>query len=116
NDSPALAQADVGMAIGTGTDVAIETADIVLVGESLLGISRAIKLSRATMRTIKQNLFWAFFYNIALIPVAAGVFYSFEGIPNLLRNLNPMLAAFAMSISSITVVANSLRLFRFSIS
>ncbi|MDY7035132.1 MAG: heavy metal translocating P-type ATPase, partial [Thermodesulfobacteriota bacterium] len=112
NDSPALAQADIGMAIGTGTDVAIETADVVLVSGSLTGVSRAIQLSRATMRTIKQNLFWAFFYNIVLIPVAGGVFSPFSSLPDFLRNLNPMLAAFAMSISSITVVTNSLRLYR----
>lgn len=112
NDSPALAQADVGMAIGTGTDIAIETADIVLVSGSLKGVSKSINLSRSTMRTVKQNLFWAFFYNIILIPVAAGVLYSFKSFPGFLRELNPMVAAFAMSISSISVVTNSLRLYR----
>ncbi len=112
NDAPALAMADVGMAIGTGTDVAIETADVILSRGSLKGISGAIALSRATMRTIRQNLFWAFFYNIILIPVAAGVLYSFEFMPDFLRQLHPILAASAMSLSSVTVVANSLRLYR----
>ena len=112
NDAPALAQADVGLAIGTGTDVAIETGDVILVSGSLKGISRAIHLSRATMRTIRQNLFWAFFYNIILIPVAAGILFPFEFLPHFLRQLHPILAAFAMAMSSITVVSNSLRLYR----
>jgi len=112
NDAPALAQADVGMAIGTGTDVAIETADVILSSGSLKGVARAIDLSRATMRTIRQNLFWAFIYNIILIPLAAGAFYSFEFLPTFLRQLHPILAALAMSISSVTVVSNSLRLYR----
>lgn len=112
NDAPALAMADVGMAIGTGTDVAIETADVILSRGSLKGISEAVALSRATMKTIRQNLFWAFFYNIILIPVAAGVLYPFEFMPDFLRQLHPVLAASAMSLSSITVVANSLRLYR----
>jgi Cu+-exporting ATPase len=112
NDAPALAQADVGMAIGTGTDVAIETADVILSRGSLKGVARAIELSRATMRTIRQNLFWAFIYNIILIPLAAGVLYPFEFLPDFLRHLHPILAALAMSMSSVTVVSNSLRLYR----
>jgi Cu+-exporting ATPase len=112
NDAPALAQADVGVAIGTGTDVAIETGDVILASGSLLGVSKAIELSRATMRTIKENLFWAFFYNLVLIPLAAGVLYPFESLPLVLRQLHPILAALAMAVSSITVVSNSLRLYR----
>ena len=112
NDAPALAQADVGLAIGTGTDVAIETGDVILASGNLNGVSRAIDLSRTTMRTIKQNLFWAFFYNVALVPLAAGVLYPFEFLPLFLRQLHPILAALAMAVSSITVVSNSLRLYR----
>ena len=112
NDAPALAQADVGVAIGTGTDVAIETGDVILASGNLSGVSKAIKLSRSTMKTVKQNLFWAFFYNIILIPVAAGALYPFEFIPGFLRQLHPILAALAMAMSSITVVSNSMLLYR----
>jgi len=112
NDAPALAQADVGFAIGTGTDVAIETGDVILVSPDLKGVARAIRLSRTTMKTVRQNLFWAFFYNLALIPVAAGAFYSIEILPGFLRHLHPILAALAMAMSSIAVVSNSLLLTR----
>jgi len=111
NDAPALAQADIGFAIGTGTDVAIETGDVILSSGKLTGIPKAIKISRKTIATIKQNLFMAFIYNIILIPVAAGILAPFDIFPQFLRQLHPILAALAMAASSISVVTNSLRLY-----
>jgi Cu+-exporting ATPase len=116
NDAPALAQADVGLAIGTGTDVAIETADVILSSGSLTGVPRTIAISRATMRTIKENLFWAFGYNIILIPIAAGILNPIDSLPHFLRQLHPIMAALAMAFSSISVVSNSLRLYKAKIS
>jgi len=112
NDAPALAQADIGIAFSSGTDVAMEASDLTLVHNNLHGILKAFKLSKATMRIIKQNLFWAFIYNIILIPIAAGILYPFSFAPEFLRHLHPVLAALAMAFSSVSVVMNSLRLKR----
>ena len=110
NDAPALVQADVGIAIGSGTDVAIESADVVLMHSDLMDVSFAIALSKAVIRNIKQNLFWAFGYNVLGIPIAAGLLYIFGG-----PRLNPMFAAAAMSLSSVSVVTNALRLNAFKL-
>jgi P-type E1-E2 ATPase len=110
NDAPALAEADVGIAVGTGTDIAIESADVVTMSAELGGVLSAIELSRATMTNIRQNLFWAFAYNAALIPLAAGVLYPSFGLL-----LSPVLAAAAMALSSVFVITNALRLRRFSL-
>jgi len=110
NDAPALAQADVGFAVGGGTDVAIESADVVILKGSLLKVSEAIGLSKATLTNIRQNLFGAFIYNTLGIPVAAGILFPFFGVL-----LNPMIAGAAMALSSVTVVSNALRLRRLDI-
>jgi Cu+-exporting ATPase len=107
NDAPALAEADVGIAMGTGTDVAIESAGVTLVKGDLRGILRAVRLSSRTMKNIRQNLFFAFFYNMLGVPIAAGVLVPFFGMDAL---LNPMIAAAAMSLSSVSVIGNALRL------
>ena len=105
NDAPALAQADIGIAIGSGTDVAMESADVVLMKSELVDVVGAIQLSKKTITNIKENLFWAFGYNVLGIPVAAGLLFAFGG-----PMLNPMLAAAAMSLSSVSVLTNALRL------
>jgi len=108
NDAAALATADLGLAMGTGTDVAIEASDVTLVRGDLRGVAQAVGLSRRTMRTMKQNLFWAFVYNVVGIPIAAGLLYPIAGIL-----LSPILASAAMALSSVSVLSNSLRLRRY---
>jgi P-type E1-E2 ATPase len=110
NDAPALAEADIGLAVGNGTDIAIEAADVVLMRADIMGVVNAIALSKATLRNIRQNLFWAFGYNALLLPVAAGALYPAFGLL-----LSPMLAAGAMALSSVFVVTNALRLRRLAL-
>ncbi len=112
NDAPALARADLGIAVGTGADIAVEAADVTLLRGDLRGVVRSLRLSRRTLRTVHENLFWAFFYNVCLVPVAAGALHGVSALPPLVRDLHPILAAAAMATSSITVVLNSLRLGR----
>jgi Cu+-exporting ATPase len=108
NDAPALAQADVGFALGTGTDIAIDASDVTVLRPDLAAVADGIALARRTMRTMRQNLFWAFVYNVVGIPIAAGVLYPFFGVL-----LSPVIASAAMALSSVSVVSNSLRLRRF---
>ncbi len=112
NDAPALAAADLGVALAGGADVALEAADVTLLKGDLAGVARAVRLSRATLRTVRQNLFWAFAYNVALVPLAAGALHGATALPLFVRDLHPVLAAAAMACSSLTVVLNSLRLGR----
>ncbi|MCY1006661.1 HAD-IC family P-type ATPase [Nannocystis pusilla] len=112
NDAPALVQADVGVAIGSGTDVAVDAADVTLLRSDLRGLLDALAIGRATVRTIRRNLFWASAYNLVLIPIAAGALYPLSSLPGWLRALDPALAAGAMALSSVTVVVSSLALRR----
>jgi len=112
NDAPALTQADLGIAVSRASDVAREAADIILLKSEIAAVPEALALARATLRTIKQNLFWAFFYNVSLVPIAAGILHTVIWVPGFIRDLHPAMAAGAMAFSSISVVLNSLRLSR----